>query len=116
MSKLAATQIPGGIGVALTGLFCACAATFWSVSGAAAAVPEFSPNSSVGWIALGGQFIRPPSGAGPITDDPAHPRVTNEDFRLTGKQQTFPVADLNNPILQPWARQRLKPRNESILS
>src|SRR6266567_2297710 len=117
MSKLAANQISEGIGVALTCLFCACAATFWSVStAAAAAAPEFSPNSSVGWIALGGQFIPPPRGAGPITDDPAHPRVTNEDFRLTGKQPTFPIADLNNPILQPWAREELKKRNDAILS
>src|SRR5712691_2507150 len=107
MSIVASNRICGGIGVALTGLFFA---------GAAAAVPEFSPNSSVGWIALGGQFIPPPRGPGPITDDPAHPRVTNEDFRLTGKQPTFPIADLNNPILQLWAREEVKKRNDAILS
>src|ERR1700682_1338960 len=115
MSKPAPNAIRGRVGGALTALLCVGAASFWSASGAAApAAPEFSPNSSVGWIALGGQFISPPSGPGPITDDPAHPRVTNEDFRLTGKQPTFPIADLSNPILQPWAREELKKRHDYI--
>jgi hypothetical protein len=118
MSKFASSPISGRAGGLFAGLLCLGAAALAPAIGAATAAtaPDFSPNSSVGWIALGGQFIRPPSGAGPITDDPAHPRVTNEDFRLTGKQPTFPVADISNPILQPWAREELKKRNEAILS
>src|SRR4051812_7993892 len=107
MSKLA--SISACVGGLLAGLLLGAAAFSPALGAAARAAsgPDFSPNSSVGWIALGGQFIRPPNGAGPITDDPAHPRVTNEDFRLTGKQPTFPVADISNPILQPWAREEL---------
>ena len=32
------------------------------------------------------------------------------------RASTFRVADLTNPILQPWAREELKKRNERILS
>jgi hypothetical protein len=56
------------------------------------------------------------SGAGPITDDPAHPTVSNNEARLTGKQPTFPVADVSNPILQPWTRESLRKHNEEILT
>jgi len=81
-----------------------------------AAPPDFSPNDSVGWIALRGQFIAPPSGPGPVRNDPAHPLINGDDFRATGKQPTFPVADLGNPILQSWAREQLRKHNERILS
>ena len=98
---------------ATLGLLCASAA---SAQAPGTPPPDFSPNASVGWIAVSGSFISPPSGAGPVKDDPAHPRVTNEDFRLFGKQPTFPVADLSNPILQPWVRDELKTRNDRILA
>src|SRR3954471_22356481 len=80
-----------------------------------AAPPNFSPNPSVSWlVALGG--LKPPaSGAGPGVDDPAHPTINNNQFRLTGKQPTFPVADLSNPILQPWVRDALRKHNAEIL-
>lgn len=84
---------------------------------AAASHPDFSPNPNVGWVALQGGF-QPPSGggAGPVLDDPDHPTVTNDDFRVSGKQPSFPVADLNNPILQPWVREVLRKRNEYLLA
>jgi hypothetical protein len=49
-------------------------------------------------------------------DDPAHPTINNNEFRLTGKQPTLPVADLRNPILQPWVREALRKRNERVLA
>jgi len=58
----------------------------------------------------------PPSGAGPVGQDPAHPFVSNEEFRDTGRQATFPVADLNNPILQPWVKEELRKRNALVLA
>ena len=58
----------------------------------------------------------PPSGAGPVSADPEHPTITNDDFRISGKQPTFPVADLSNPILQPWVREVLRKRKEQILA
>ena len=82
----------------------------------AAAIPNFAPNPSVSWVALQGGFKPPKSGAGPVQDDPNHPTVTNDDFRLTGKQPTWPVADLSNPILQPWVKEALRKHNEIVLA
>jgi hypothetical protein len=48
--------------------------------------------------------------------DPALPYVSNDEFRVTGRQPTQRVADLNNPILQPWARDVLRKHNEIALS
>jgi hypothetical protein len=80
------------------------------------APPSFAPNPSVGWVAFSGEFMPPPKGAGPVMRDPAHPRVSNDDYRASGAQPTFPMGDLSSPILQPWAREVLRKRNELILS
>jgi hypothetical protein len=84
--------------------------------GAGAVPPDFAPNPSVGWVAFSGVFMPPSSGPGPMRDDPAHRRVSNDDFRASGAQPTFPMADLSNPILQPWVRENLRQRTERILS
>ncbi len=78
--------------------------------------PDFSPNPSAGWFAYNRAFIPPASGAGPVMNDPAHPHVSNDEFRATGKQPTTAVADINNPILQPWARDKVRERNEIVLA
>jgi hypothetical protein len=79
--------------------------------------PVFSPNASVGWIRIGGAEFKPPvSGAGPVMSDPAHPTITNDDLRLTGRQPTFPVADLTNPILQDRTREALRKRNDDVFA
>jgi hypothetical protein len=44
-----------------------------------------------------------------------HPLVSNDEYRVTGKQPTLPIADPDNPILQPWAREALLERNERVL-
>jgi len=63
--------------------------------------PNFAPNASNGWYAYNRQFIAPASGAGPVQQDPTHPYVTNDEFRVTGRQPTQQLADLRAPILQP---------------
>jgi hypothetical protein len=82
--------------------------------------PDFAANSSVGWIAsgigFGTDFVPPPSGPRPVTNDPAHPYVTNAAAAATGKQPTFRVADLNNPILQPWAKEKMRKANNDVLA
>jgi hypothetical protein len=78
--------------------------------------PNFAPNPSVGWYAYNRLFIPPASGAGPLRQDPARPYVSNDEFRVTGRQPTERVADLNNPILQPWAREVVRKRNELVLA
>jgi hypothetical protein len=73
-----------------------------------AAAPNFGPDSSTAWIASAQEFLPPPSGPGPVMADPAHARKPGQD--------TFRVADLSNPILQPWAREELRKANERALS
>lgn len=81
------------------------------MSGAAAqnaSPPNFAPENTTAWIASAQEFLPPLSGPGPVTADPAHKPVP-------GRPQ-FRVADLSNPILQPWAREALRKANERALS
>src|SRR5258706_839163 len=78
--------------------------------------PNFAPDSSIGWYAYNRQFISPPSGPGPVQQDPERPYVSNDEFRVTGRQPTEQLADLNNPILQPWARDVVRNRNALVLA
>jgi hypothetical protein len=80
------------------------------------APPDFAPNASIGWYAYNRLFIPPASGPGPVMQDPTRPYVSNDEFRVTGRQPTQHLADLNNPILQPWARDVVRKRNELVLS
>jgi hypothetical protein len=82
----------------------------------AASPPDFAPNPRAGWFAYSRTFIPPASGAGPVRQDPAHPHVSNDDFRVTGRQPTFAMGDPHNPILQPWAAEKIRKRNELILA
>jgi hypothetical protein len=98
----------------LTGLLCT-AAVLWPAAAAqtgATRIPNFADDSSVGWLAAGTEFIAMPSGPRPVMPDPAHPYVPNG----RGEQPTLRVADLNNPILQPWAKEALKRINDRTLS
>ncbi len=89
-----------------------------------AAVPNFSPDSRTGWIAgdpdgvnpVGQEFLPPPSGPGPIVFDPAHPYFDTRASRRANRQPTLRVADLTNPILQPWTREALRKVNERALT
>jgi len=90
-------------------------AAFLPASGAqpgAPAIPDFAPAANVGWLSAGTEFIAMPNGPHPVTFDPGHPYVGNN----TGEQPTLRVADLDNPILQPWARDELKKVNDRVLS
>lgn len=83
---------------------------------AQAAPPDFAPSANIGWYAYNRQFIPPPSGPGPVQQDPTHPYVSNDEFRVSGKQPTDQLADLNSPILQPWAQQVVRRRNALVLA
>ncbi len=58
-----------------------------------AAVPNFAPDASTGWISgvpdsetpIGDEFLQPPSGPGPVTFDRAHPLIDNRKSRQSGK-------------------------------
>jgi hypothetical protein len=79
------------------------------------AIPDFSSNN-VAWIGIGNDLVPPPSGPGPVVSDKAHPYVSNAQARATGQQPNFRVADLTNPILQPWVVEALRKQNEEALS
>jgi hypothetical protein len=79
------------------------------------AIPDFSPNANTGWQLSDDEFIPPASGPGPIVSDPAHPYISFYRFP-TNPNPTFRVADLSNPILQPWTREALRKTNEKSLS
>src|SRR5258705_9452846 len=83
---------------------------------AMAAPPNVAANPSAGWFSYAREFIPPASGPGPVRQDPAHPHVSNDEFRATGRQPTFPVGDPNSPILQPWAKDAIRKYNELVLS
>lgn len=93
------------------------AATLPPASGTAVnSMTSLAPNNGVGWIATSTEFFPRPSGAGPVRQDPAYPHVSNEEYRATGRQPTLQIADLTNPILQPWVKEALRRRNELVLA
>ena len=74
------------------------------------AVPPFA-FANGGWQAAGVVLLPPPSGPGPVQDIPGRPRIGNN---LALGQPTFAMADLNNPILQPWTREAIKKVNDKV--
>src|SRR5690349_21835023 len=75
-----------------------------------AAPPDFS-SDNVGWVGLngGGPFYEPVPGLiPPVSQDPAYPFVPNG----VGRQPTYRIADLTNPNLKPWVKERMKKDND----
>jgi hypothetical protein len=80
------------------------------------AVPDLYVDSETGWLPVGDELLPPPSGPGPVTFDKRHPYVDNGVARRTHTQPTYRVADLANPILQPWAVEQMRKANEEVLA
>jgi hypothetical protein len=114
-----------------TGLVCFPAAVFAgalalipAVAADIPPVPNFGMDATVGWVAgvqmsdepIGDDFLPPPSGPGPVVSDKDHPYIDNAYATRSGKQPTFHVADLESPILQPWAREELRKVNQRVLA
>jgi hypothetical protein len=78
-----------------------------------APVPDFSSNQT-GWVGTGagGNFTAVPGLLPPVTNDPAHPYVPNG----TAAQPTYRIADLSNPNLKPWVKERMKKDNDEVLA
>jgi hypothetical protein len=94
-------------------------ACFWTapiLAEPAATIPDFYINSDSGWLPVGDEFLPPPSGPGPVTFDKRYPYVDNATARRTGSQPTYRIADLSNPILQPWASEQMRKANEEVLA
>jgi hypothetical protein len=85
--------------------------------------PNFAPSSKTGWIGYGPEYMPVPGSPRPVAADPAHPYIPNAIEYLSARpnlkvveQSTFPVADLTNPILQPWVRDELRKLNDRVLA
>src|SRR5271167_5111400 len=109
MSTFASTAkwVAGGL---RTGFACVALA-----SGAAAqpkaSPPDFSSNNA-GWLTFFVDFSLVPGATSPLRNDPAHPRVSNQEAAVTGKQPNYFIADLaNSTILKPWVVERMKKDN-----
>jgi hypothetical protein len=80
----------------------------------AQAIPNFAPDNSTAWTSdrpASDDFLPPASGPGPVLSDKAHPYVPNGQG-----QSTYRVADLTNPILQPWVVEQMRKTNEEVLA
>ena len=81
-----------------------------------ASPPDFSSNH-VGWLTFNVDFSIVPGGTSPLHDDPAHPRVSNQEAVRTGKQPTYFVADLTAAtVLKPWVAERMNKDNAEVLA
>jgi hypothetical protein len=80
------------------------------------AAPDLYVDSETGWLPVGDDLLPPPSGPGPVTFDKRHPYVDNRAARQTRTQPTYRVADLANPILQPWAVEQMRKANAEVLA
>src|SRR5690349_4207545 len=66
--------------------------------GGAPKIPDFEIGSGMAWREIGDEFLPPPSGPGPVTEDPEHPFRSNGAVRL-GQMPTYHIGDATNPIL-----------------
>src|ERR1700730_1992316 len=81
-----------------------------------ASPPDFSSNQA-GWLTFNVDFSIVPGGTSPLHNDPAHPRVSDQEARRTGKQPNYFVADLGSAtILKPWVVERMKKDNAEVLA
>ena len=107
-------------GCALASLACGGCAPGPAIGAEQISVPNFAPNGNVGWIAsgkgFGVDFVQPTSGPGPVTNDPAYPYLTNAEAARTGRQPTYRVADLSNPILKPWVVEEMRKANAEVIA
>ncbi len=87
---------------------------------AAATIPNFAPDDHTSWHPDrpdGDNFLPPESGPGPIVSRKDHPYVPNGgDIDFAATHPTYRVADLSNPILQPWVIAQMKRDNDEVLA
>jgi hypothetical protein len=111
--------------IACSAFALASALALWpAVAADTPSIPNFGMDATVGWVAgvqnsdepIGDDFLPPPSGPGPVVSDKDHPYIDNAYATRAGKQPTFHVADLDSPILQPWAREELRKVNSRVLA
>ena len=99
-------------------LLCGAALTLALSTGSTAQEKRAHPLFTVkgGWVPdrpTGDDFLIAPDVVGtPVVPDPKYPYVPNGG----GRQSTYRVADLSNPILQDWAKEKMKKANDEVLA
>src|SRR5712672_10014 len=74
------------------------------------AAPVDLSSGDTAWVSIGTDFVAVPGSPEPVTFDKGHPYVPNG----TGAQPTFRVADLSNPNLKPWVKERMQKDNDEV--
>ena len=101
----------------LAGVLCAAGGALAADGVKKQVIPDFAATDKTSWL-LDHTFgvddlLTPPAGGpGPIISDKAHPYVPNN----YGPRSTYRVADLSNPILQPWTIPSMKKANDEVLA
>ena len=83
-------------------------------AGQAQAIPQFG-FSNYAWSKVSDDFQAPQTGPGPVMSDKDHPYNPNGGVSAR-RPITLRVADLNNPILKPWAIEQMRKANELALA
>jgi hypothetical protein len=101
----------------LAGVLCAAGGALAADGAKKQVIPDFATTDKTSWLldhTFGVDDLLPPpaGGPGPITSDKAHPYVPNN----YGPRSTYRVADLSNPILQPWTIPSMKKANDEVLA
>jgi hypothetical protein len=110
-SRVIISGVVGGVFASTAALWPGLAASQQSTG-----IPNLTMDSKAGWMEVGDEYIAPVSGPGPVTNDPRYPYLDNGAARRAGKQPTYRVADLSNPILQPWAKEQMQKANDDVIA
>src|SRR2546423_1261917 len=108
MSRVPKLTMGNAVAVCAAVALCAASTTAAPDTGK---IPDLG-KAGYGWFSIGDDLLPPPSGQGPVVSDPAHPYQSN----TSGRQSTYRIADLNNPVLRPWVVEQLKSTNARTLS
>jgi len=118
-SNLRVRVLCAGIAMGVTALGFALRASMGDAaqaSTASARIPNFAPDDHTSWYPdrLDGDNWLPAvgGGPGPILSRPDHPYVPHD----ASEEPTYRIADLSNPILQPWVREQMKRDNDEVLA
>ena len=103
-------------GFLAAGILCALGSLAAGALHAAEPPPPDLSSGEAAWVLANFDYIAVPGGPSPTRNDPGHPYVTNNNFRATGTQPTFRVADLANPNIKPWAKEIMKRENDRVLA
>ncbi len=99
-----------------------CAVVFYlgaQAQAATAPIPNFAQDPNTSWYPDrrdGDNYLPPTSGPGPVTSHPDYPYRPNGIGDDAGGNPTYRIADLSNPILQPWVIEQMRRSNEAVLA